>query len=148
MTKRNEPLEGEIVEAGKGVAKAKDITPAEVIDAIKQIVETARGIKADHDEHITKRQQMRSFEVSEVARIKAIEGRVRHYFDLVFAERREVHQGLFAQMDRALEEGNNEALHVAITGIVDLAKHSPLADAGDLNRVAAAFADPNTTYEL
>ena len=51
-------------------------------------------------------------------------------------------------LDRALEEGNNEALHSAVTGIVDLAKHSPLDGAGDLSKLSAAFVDPNTIYDL
>lgn len=142
MSERNEPL------AGKIVVRAKDVTAADAFSAVTQIVDIAREFVAEHDEHVTKRQQLYTYEVTEVARIKAAETTLRNYFDLVFAERRAIYQELFARMDRALEEGNNEVLHSVVTGIVDLAKNSPLAELGDLSRVRAAWDDPNKTYEL
>lgn len=142
MTERDEPL------VGKLVKQAKDVTAAEAFSAVTQIVEIARKFVAEHDEHVTKRQQLHTFEVTEVARIRAAETTLRNYFDLVFAERRAIYQELFARMDRALDEGNNEVLHSVVIGIVDLAKISPLAELGDLSKVRAAWDDPNKTYEL
>lgn len=142
MTERDEPLVGKIV------GQAKIVTAAEAFSAVKQIVEIAREFVAEHDEHATKRQQLRTYEVTEVARIKAAETTLRNYFDLVFAERRAIYQELFARMDRALDEGNNEVLHSVVMGIVDLAKTSPLAELGDLSKVRAAWDDPNKTYEF
>ena len=86
--------------------------------------------------------------MTEVARIKAAETTLRNYFDLVFAERRAIYQELFARMDRALDEGNNEVLHSVVIGIIDLAKTSPLAELGDLSKVRAAWDDPGKTYDL
>ena len=142
MTERDEPLVGKIVE------QAKNVTAAEAFSAVKQIVEIAREIVAEHDEQVTKRQQLLTYEVTEVARIKAAETTLRNYFDLVFAERRAIYQELFARMDRALDEGNNEVLHSVVIGIVDLAKTSPLAELGDLSKFRAAWDDPNKTHEL
>lgn len=148
MPENDEPLEGNIIEPAKGVAKSNDITPQEAIAAFKDLVGLVGGIIASANEQVTKRQQFRTHEVTEVARVKAVEGTVRHYFDLEFAGKSEAHKALFAAMDRALENGDNEALHTAITGIVDLAKHSSLASAGDLSKLSAAFADPNTPFDL
>lgn len=142
MSERNEPLVGKIVD------RTKNVSAADPFSAVTQIVDIARQFVAEHDEHVTRRQQLYTYEVTEVARIKAAETTLRHYFDLVFAERRAIYHELFAHMDRALEEGNNEALHSVVTGIVDLAKSSPLAELGDLSKVRAAWDDPNKTYEL
>lgn len=142
MSERNEPLVAKIVD------RAKDVTPADAFSAVTQIVDIARKFVAEHDEHVTKRQKLYTYEVTEVARIKAAETTLRNYFDLVYAERRAIYQELFARIDRALEEGNNEVLHSVVTGIVDLAKSSPLAELGDLSKVRAAWDDPIKTYEL
>jgi hypothetical protein len=142
MTERDEPLVGKIVE------QAKNVTAAEAFSAVKQIVEIAREFVAEHDEQVTKRQQLHTYEVTEVARIKAAETTLRNYFDLVFAERRAIYQELFARMDRALDERNNEVLHSVVIGIVDLAKTSPLAELGDLSKFRAAWDDPNKVHEL
>lgn len=142
MTEREQALVGKVLE------QAKDVTAAEALSAVRQIAEFARDWMADHDEHVTKRQQLQTYEVTEVARIKAAEDALRRYFDLVFAERRGIYQELFARMDRALDEGNNEVLHSVVNGIVDLAKASPLAELGDLSKFRAAWDDPNKTFEL
>jgi hypothetical protein len=68
--------------------------------------------------------------------------------DQVFAERRSLYEELFARLDRALNVGNNEALHSVVVGIVDIAKSSPLADLGDLSQVRAALDDPNQVWDL
>ncbi len=91
---------------------------------------------------------MHTYQETEVARIKAAESALRNYFDQVFAERRAIYEEMFARLDRALDEGNNEALHSVVAGIVDIAKSSPLADMGDLARVRAALDDPHQVWEL
>jgi hypothetical protein len=142
MAERHEPL------VGTAVSPATAVTAAEAFSAVNQIVEVARKFVAEHNEHVTKRQQLRTYEVAEVARIKAAVVTLRRYFDLVFAERRAIYGELFARMDRALDEGNNEVLHSVVMGIVDLAKTSPLAELGDLSKFRAAWDDPDQTYEL
>src|SRR4051794_25060109 len=118
MTDRDQPLVGTIVD------QAKNVTAAEAFSALNQLIDVARVFVAQHDEHVTKRQQLRTYEATEVARIKAAEATLRTYFDLVFAERRAIYGELFARMDRALDDGNNEVLHSVVIAIVDLAKSS------------------------
>lgn len=152
MTEKDEPLEGKIVETSKREAGLKgwvaDVTPVEAFEAVKEITELGRKLMADHDEHVTKRQQMRTYEATEVARIKAAESTLRAYFDMAFAERRAIYQELFARMDRALDEGNNEVLNSVVTGIIDLAKTSPLDQVGDLKGLRAAWDDPDTSFDF
>lgn len=148
MPENNPPLKGEAIEPKNGVATGSDITPQEAVAAVKDLVGLVGGIITSAKMQSTRRQQFRTYETTEVARVRAVEGAVRHYFDLEFASKSEAHKALFRAMDRALENGDNEALHSAVTGIVDLAKHSSLASAGDLSNLSAAFADPNTPFDL
>jgi len=148
MPENDKPLEGTIIEPAKDVGKSSDVTPQEAIAAVKDLVGLVGGIVASANEQVTKRRQSRTYEVTEVARVKAVAGTIRHYFELEFAGKSEAYKALFAAMDRALENGDNEALHTAIAGIVELAKHSSLATAGDLSKLSAAFADPNTPFDL
>jgi hypothetical protein len=142
MSERPEPVEGKIVEP------AKQVSPLEGLSALSELVEVARETFLAHDVESTKRERLRTYRETEVARIKAAADELRNYLNLEFAARRSVYEGLFARLDRALDEGNNEALHEVVVGIVDLAKTSPLAALGDLSQLRAAFDDPNQVWEL
>lgn len=142
MTGEQEPLVGKIVE------KTKQVPATEGLAALNQVVETVRECLLVHEEEATKRVRLHTYQATEVARIKAAEAVLRNYFDQVFAERRSLYEEMFARLDRALDEGNNEALHSVVVGIVDIAKSSPLADLGDLSQVRAALDDPDQVWDL
>lgn len=142
MTDGQEPLVGKIVE------QSRQIPAAEGLAALNQVVATVRECLLVHEEEATKRARLHAYQESEVARIKAAEAVLRTYFDQVFAERRALYEEMFARLDRALDDGNNEALHSVVVGIVDIAKSSPLADLGDLSQVRAALDDPNQVWDL
>lgn len=134
---------GKIVESAKNSLRAAD-----GFAALTQIVEATRECIHLHEEESTKRARIAAYEASEVARIRAAESILRDYFVQVFAERRSIYEELFTRLDRAMDEGNNEALHAVVVGIVDVAKSSPLADMGDLSQVRAALDDPNQVWDL
>jgi hypothetical protein len=142
MAERKEPLVGKIVDG------AKRVPAADGLAALNQIVATARECLLVHEQEATKRARLRAYQETEVARIKAAESVLRGYFDQVFAERRSTYEELFTRLDRAMDEGNNEALHSVVAGIVDIAKNSPLADMGDLAQVRAALDDPDQVWQL
>ncbi len=143
MAERTKPLVGEIVEGAKRTVPAVD-----GLSALTQIVETTQKFLRVHTEEATKRRRLAVYQETEVSRIKTAEAVLRNYFDQVFAERRVVYEEMFARLDRALDEGNNAALHSVVAGIVDVAKSSPLADMGDLAQVRAALDDPDQVWEL
>lgn len=143
MPKEGEPLVGEVVESsGRGVA------PTEGFSALLQVVELAQHGFTVYHEEASKRRRLEVYQATEVTRIKEAGDRLREYFDLAFAERRAVYEEMFARLDRALDSGNNEALHSVVVGIVDLAKTSPLANMGDLSQVRAALDDPDQVWDL
>jgi hypothetical protein len=55
---------------------------------------------------------------------------------------------LFARLDSALERSDAQAVNVIVSGIVDVAKSSPLADLGDLGKIRAALDDPDQVWDL
>lgn len=127
---------------------ASAATPGEGFQALNQIVEAARECLQIHEVESTKRARIQAYEVTEVDRIKAAETILRSYFDQVFAERRQIYQELFARLDRAINEENGEVLQDVVRGIVDIARHSPLADLGDLCQIRAALDDPDQVWDL
>lgn len=130
---------------GKVVGK---VTPLQGLDALRQVVETARECFIIHEEESTKRARLHAYETTEVARIKAGETILREYFAQAFAERRHMVDGLFTRLDEAMEKGDGTAVHEVLRGIVDVARTSPLADLGDLSQIRAALDDSDQVWEL
>lgn len=143
MTEPSKPLEGRIIAGVK-----QGVTATDGLAALRQIVDSTLDLVRVHDEEATKRARIHAYRETEVARVKAAESVLRTYFDHVFAERRSLYAEMFLRLDRALDEGNNEALHSVVTGIVDIAKDSPLANLSDLTQVRAALDDPDHVWDL
>lgn len=136
------PIEGKVVSSSAIVAAP------EAFEALTRLVDTAGKYLTVHAEEKRKREALRTYRETELATIKAAESTLQRYFADVFSERREVYQRLFLAMDQAVEDGDTESLHAVVTGIVDLAKDSPLAAAGDLSRLRSAFHDPNQVWDF
>lgn len=96
----------------------------------------------------TKRQQLSTYEATEIARIKAAESVLRDFFAESFRERRKNFDEMFQRYDAALDQGDGEAAAAVVRGIVDIARESPLANMGDLGQIRAALDDPNQVWEL
>ncbi|MGB3602664.1 hypothetical protein [Gordonia sp. (in: high G+C Gram-positive bacteria)] len=135
---------------GKIIGVAKDQAPSALqgFEALTSIVDAAREVAEIHEVEKTKRTQIRAIEHMEVSRIKAAESVLKAYFDSAFAERREVFEGLFERMDRALDSGDPRMVTEVVNAVVDVAKKSPLADLGDLGQIRAALGDPDHVWEL
>ncbi|MCD9198334.1 hypothetical protein [Aeromicrobium wangtongii] len=144
MTERSRPLIGKVV-TGKGGAA---VTSSDALNALTNIISTARECFETHDEQLTARAKLQAYETTEVRRIKAAQKLLSQYFDQVFAERRAIYQGMFARLDAALDRGDGETIHEILRGIVDIAKESPLAQLGDLSQVRALLDDPDAVWEL
>lgn len=144
MAGKSEPLQGKIIPP-----KAVDAVGAmRGLDALTQIVNAVSDAHHVHQVESTKRARLQAYEATEVARIKAGSEILRDYFDKVFTERRQVHQGLFERLDQALESGNTDALQAVTQGIVEVARSSPLASVGDLGQIRAALDDPDQVWDL
>ncbi|WP_219827825.1 hypothetical protein [Rathayibacter sp. AY1F6] len=129
-------------------AAAGKFTAADALGALTQLIDASREAVHIHETESTKREKLRTYRETEVARIEASERVLKKYFDQIFAERRETHQRLFAGLDVALQSGDVEALRVVVGGIVEVARTSPLADLGNLAELRAAWDDPDTVFEF
>jgi hypothetical protein len=130
------------------VGAAGRLSTADMLNALNQLVSATREAIQIHETESTKREKLRTYRETEVARIKASEKSLREYFDLVFKERRETHKQLFDGLDRALESGDIAAMQTVVGGIVEVARTSPLAGIGNLGELRRAMDDPNTVFEF
>lgn len=141
MAEKKDVLEGTPIRP-----KAKDLQvgAVEAFSALDLIVGVVRDVVHTHQTESTKREYLRTYRETEVARIKASQEALRDYFDRVYTERRDAHQRLFASLDQALEAGDVAAVQAVVGGIVEVARTSPLADLGNLVDMKRAMDDPST----
>lgn len=140
---RSSPKIGEVLFAAAG-----KFTAADAMGALTQLVDATRESIQIHEQESTKREKLRTYRETEVARIQAAERVLRDYFDRVFEERRETHRQLFASLDVALQSGDVGAMQAVVGGIVEVARSSPLANLGNLAELRAAMDDPDAIFEF
>ncbi|MGV9764600.1 hypothetical protein [Micromonospora tulbaghiae] len=116
-------------------------TAPDAAQFLMAIVDVAKRV----DANLTERARIVAERDKEIARISAASQGLRDYLDRVFAERRELHQGFFARLDKAIEDRDPETIRACVTGIVEVAKHSPLNDIVELRSV---WADPDAVIEI
>lgn len=151
MAKNDEALEGTVIEPADSVRNAKnldDLTPREAFDMLKELVGVVGSIISVSREHATRRKQIQAYETTKIAQAREISRFLDKYFEREYKSRDAFYGGLFKGIDKALDDGNNEALHALVTAAVDVAKASPLAAVGNLENVRAMFEDPNAVYEF
>lgn len=151
MSDQTSAYEGTVLppKAAEGLAAVVEkITAADAFSALHQIVEVVRESIQIHQTESTKREKLRTYRETEVARIAASERTLREYFDRVFDERRETHRHLFESLNLALAAGDVTAMQTVVGGIVEVARTSPLAGIGNLGELRRAMADPNTVFEF
>lgn len=124
------------------------VNPADAISALNQLMDLVNKSVQVHETESTKREQLRAYRETEVARIKYSRKILKEYFDRIFEERRETHQRLFASLDLALESGDIPAMQTIVGGIVEVAKTSPLLNIGDIGELRRAMDDPKAVFEL
>ncbi|MEU3792972.1 hypothetical protein AB0F07_24735 [Streptomyces fructofermentans] len=125
-----------VLESARGT-----VTQANAAQCLFAIIDVAKGIDAD----ITERARIAAERDREVARIHAASKGLRDYLDLVFEERRELHRGFFARLDKAIEDRDPVTIQACVTGIVEVTKHSPL---NDIMKLRSVWAEPNAAIEI
>lgn len=142
---------GSIVPARVGeviFAAAGKISAADALGALTQLVNATREAIQIHEVESTKREKLKTYRETEVARIQASERVLKDYFDRIFDERKETHRQLFASLDLALKSGDVAAMQTVVGGIVEVARTSPLANLGNLAELRAAMDDPDAVFEF
>ncbi|MFT4135240.1 hypothetical protein [Microbacterium sp.] len=142
---------GSIVPSNAGdviFAAVSKISAVDALGALTQLVNATRETIKIHEVESTKREKLRTYRETEVARIQASERVLKDYFDRIFEERKETHRQLFAGLDLALKSGDVAAMQAVIGGIVEVARTSPLANLGNLAELRAAMDDPDAVFEF
>ena len=134
---------GEVIFAAAG-----KISAADALGALAQLVDATREAIQIHEVESTKREKLKTYRETEVARIQASERVLKDYFDRIFEERKETHRHLFASLDLALRSGDVAAMQTIVGGIVEVARISPLANLGNLGDLRAAMDDPDVIFEF
>ncbi|MCO4695120.1 hypothetical protein LRR80_01168 [Streptomyces sp. RO-S4] len=116
-------------------------TTADAAQYLMAIIDVAKGFDAS----LTERARIAADRDKEVARINAASQGLRDYLDRVFDERRDLHRGFFARLDRAIEDRDPETVQACVAGIVEVTKHSPLNDIAELRSI---WADPRAVIEI
>ena len=127
---------------------AGEITGADAVAALSQLVNATRESIQVHETESTKREKLRTYRETEVRRIKSSEKVLKEYFDRIFDERQEAHKRLFQGLDAALDSGDAAALQSIVGGIVEVARTSPLAGIGDIAELKRAMEDPDAVFDL
>ncbi|WP_020112227.1 hypothetical protein [Rhodococcus sp. 114MFTsu3.1] len=135
--------EGDVLGPKKGPLNALD-----GFNALTQLVDAAQACISIHATENTKQEKVKAYAATELAKIRTAESLLANYFERSFAERRENFSALFERLDSALDQGNGEAVSLVLNTIVETAKTSPLANAGDLNQIRTVLDDPNHVWEL
>lgn len=130
------------------IAAAGKITAVDALGALTQLVDATREAIQIHEVESTKREKLKTYRETELARIQASERVLKDYFDRVFEERRETHRNLFASLDAAVKAGDVAAMQAVVGGLVEVARISPLANLSNLSELRAAMDDPDAVFEF
>lgn len=148
MTEQKPALKGKVLPAKKTAAALRTGSAADAFSALSQIVDGVRESFHVHQTESTKREKLKTYREIEVRRIEAAAKTLHDYFDRTFSERRETNKRLFENFDLAREAGDVAGMQVAVSGIVDVARTSPLAGIGNLSELRKALDDPETIFEF
>lgn len=145
-----QPLKGKVVPARKslGGIAASAVSGADALKSLETMVNgTIDYLRLREEEH-TKRAKLGAYERTELRKIEAAEAVLKDYFRQAFDERKANVEALFDRYDAAVERGDSDAAHIALSGVVDLAKTSPLADLADLGQIRRALDDEKHVWTL
>jgi hypothetical protein len=96
----------------------------------------------------TKRQQIQTWEQTNLAQILTLRSALITYLERAFDERKIYFQEAFIRIDQAMLQGDNQQLALLLDNMVQVAQSSPFKDLANLAQVQAALADPNHVWEI
>lgn len=146
---KSEPIVGRVVRnAKKAPAAAKSAPGVDAIMALNTMVTGTLDYLKLREEERSKRAKLATYEATELRKIEAAEVVLKDYFRQVFVERKENTDALFVRYDEAITRGDAASAHVALQGVIEIAKSSPLRDLGDLGQIRKALDDEGHVWDL
>lgn len=143
MSTSKPPLTGEILKPLGNAASSLD-----ALGALTSTIDAAIGYLNLREEEQTKRARIEAYTTLERERVAEASSILKAYFARVFEERAQTFDRLFEALDAGMETGEHDIVGRALDAIVDIAKKSPIAELGDLNKIRAAFDDPDHVWDL
>lgn len=117
------------------------ISPAETLkEALQAIVECHYNYKKVVEYEATKRESIAAWRDTNIKKLDNQRHILETYLTHTFSERAYNINQLFARLDGAIEKDDIEQIKQYLGGIVEIAKHSPLAG---MNELLAQFDDPS-----
>jgi dephospho-CoA kinase len=121
------------------------LTPTQ---CLQEIVAAYTEYKKIAEEEKTKREQIKAWKVVEVEKINTLKNFLREYLDNSFDERKDNFEKMFALLDVAISNNNNEQLALILNSITDLAKTNPFKQLSNLDSVREALNNSNHVWEF
>jgi hypothetical protein len=109
-----------------------------LIDGLKTAADAGKETAVQR----TERERIRRSKQIEAERIRAARDVLLRGLDRAFDERRANFDALFAQLDRAMAQGNPEAVSMTLDAVVKLARSSPFKDLVDVAKAREAVSLP------
>jgi len=123
--------------------------------AVGNVVESARLIVSDItnmvnmiQQETTKREAIRANRDVIIEKTRAFREIMLVVMDKTFEERRQLFDGYFARLDKALDKNDANMVAGILNNMVDLAKNGPLKDLVSLTATQKALKDPDTVWEF
>lgn len=115
---------------------------------LHSIVQAYTDYKIVAAEERTKQNVIKAYERTIITQIKANRDVLIKYLEYSFDERVNNFRLLFEKVDRAITDGDNHKLALALDSITEIAKSSPFKDLADLTSVKAALDNPDHEWNF
>lgn len=123
--------------------------------AVGNVLESARIIVSDITNMInmiqqetTKREAIRANRDVIIEKTRAFREVMLVVMDKTFDERRQLFDGYFARLDKAMDNNDTNMVAGILSNMVDLAKNGPIKDLIDVAATQKALKDPDTVWEF
>lgn len=118
----------------------------EAFDALGTVVTEVASYLRIRAVERARREQISAYRELELEKLHIVERTLDKYFQESFKERAASLTQLFEHLDTAIASGDDATARTVLGGIVDIAKTSPLASAGDFSQIRAALDDPGHVW--
>jgi hypothetical protein len=126
-----------------GRTAAPLIPSGAAVEAFQLLIQAQQDYRKIKEQEKTNRAAIRARKEVQLTRLREQAAIIREYLELSFAERKHTLEQLFRTLDEAIAADKPEAMQLALTGIIELARQSPLCDA-----IAAARAATEAVYQV
>ncbi|HHT30561.1 hypothetical protein [Petrimonas mucosa] len=119
-----------------------------VLDSAKIIISDITNMVNLIQQETTKREAIRANRDVIIEKTKAFREVMLEVMDRTFDERKDLFDGYFARLDKAMDKNDTQMVAGILSNMVDLAKNGPLKNLVDIAATQKALKDPDTVWEF